>query len=391
MRLAIYDNIITVALTIAACIWGRFPSLCVIAGGTLLVLFSLACVDENDSLYIRLLQWIFIACFGIAAQQFFACSLYAVWKEKKLPLRFASAGVVYIIITVIFTKGEARLAKSILGLLLMYALAAFFYAIRRLFEWLEERSSETQNQIRISNLREMHEKQLNRKLVLQKFMADKNARLMERETISRNIHNSVGHSITAAVMTLDAADMLFDVSPEDARRKVNDANERIRGSLESIRRAVRVMDEEAKEVSLNDFLCEVETVADRFITDTTMRADILAPDPVPELMIPHEHVEFLIGALQEFLTNGAKHGHADRYLISVSADSANLRMEVKDNGHSEDFSEENARQKIEQGFGLKKIESYVKNAGGTCKFTNEEGFRATVTLPVLHEEEGGAL
>lgn len=391
MRLAIYDNIITVVLTIAACIWGRFPSLCMIAGAALLVLFSLACVDENDSLYIRLLQWIFIACFGVATQQFFACSLYAIWKEKKLPLRFASAGVVYIVITLIFTKGEARLAKCILGLLLMYALAALFYTGRRLLEWTQKKSAEAQNQILISNIREMHEKELNRKLVLQNYMADKNARLLERETISRNIHNSVGHSITAAVMTLDAADMLFDVSPEEARQKVNDANERIRGSLESIRRAVRVMDEEAQEVSLSDFLCEIETVADRFVTDTTMRADILAPDPVPELMLPHEHVEFLIGALQEFLTNGAKHGHADHFLIRVSADSANLRLEVKDNGRSEAFSEENARQMIEQGFGLKKIESYVKNAGGACKFTNEEGFRATVTLPVIHEEEGGAL
>lgn len=391
MRLAIYDNIITLGLTIAAAIWGRLPSLCVIVGAALMVLFSIACVDENDSLHIRVLQGLFLTCFGFAAQTFYACSAFALWKEKKLPLRFASAGVVYIVITLIFTKGEARLAKCILGLLLMYALAALFYTGRRLLEWTQKKSAETQNQILISNIREMHEKELNRKLVLQNYMADKNARLMERETISRNIHNSVGHSITAAVMTLDAADMLFDVSPEDARQKVNDANERIRGSLESIRRAVRVMDEEAQEVSLSDFLCEIETVADRFVTDTTMRADILAPDPVPELMLPHEHVEFLIGALQEFLTNGAKHGHADHFLISVSADSANLRMEVKDNGHSEDFTEDNARQMIEQGFGLKKIESYVKNAGGTCRFTNEEGFRATVTLPVIHEEEGGAL
>ena len=391
MRLAIYDNIITIALTIAACIWGRFPSLCVIAGAALLVLFSAACLDEKDSLHIRVLQGLFLACFGFAAQTFYACSAFALWKEKKLPLRFASAGVVYIVISAIFAEGEARLAKTILGLLLMYALMALIYGGRLLLEWSVRRSEEAQRQILISNVREMHEKELNRKLVLQNYMADKNARLKERETISRNIHNSVGHSITAAVMTLDAADMLFDVSPEDARQKVNDANERIRGSLESIRRAVRVMDEEVQEVSLSDFLCEAETVADRFVTDTTMQADILAPDPVPELMIPHEHVEFLIGALQEFLTNGAKHGHADRYLISVSADSANLRMEVKDNGHAEDFSEENARQKIEQGFGLKKIESYVKNAGGTCKFTNEEGFRAVVTLPVIHEEEGGAL
>lgn len=68
--------------------------------------------------------------------------------------------------------------------------------------------------------------------------------VVERENISRNIHNSVGHSITAAIMTLDAADMLYDVNPYEARKRMNDANNRIRVSLESIRRALRVLDDE---------------------------------------------------------------------------------------------------------------------------------------------------
>ena len=68
--------------------------------------------------------------------------------------------------------------------------------------------------IQNSNLNEMHEKRLNQELTKQNYLADKNARLVERENISRNIHNSVGHSITAAIMTLDAADMLYDVMVE---------------------------------------------------------------------------------------------------------------------------------------------------------------------------------
>ena len=86
------------------------------------------------------------------------------------------------------------------------------------------------------------QKKLAKELVIKNYLADKNARLEERENISRNIHNSVGHSITAAIMTLDAADMLYDTAPDKAREKMNTANERIRTGLEAIRQAVRVLD-----------------------------------------------------------------------------------------------------------------------------------------------------
>ena len=39
---------------------------------------------------------------------------------------------------------------------------------------------------------------------------------------------------------------------EDARKRMNDANTRIRGSLESIRRAVRVLDEESAGIAADD-------------------------------------------------------------------------------------------------------------------------------------------
>ena len=114
-----------------------------------------------------------------------------------------------------------------------------------------------------SNVSEMHEKRLNRELVKQNYLADKNARLLERENISRNIHNSVGHSITAAIMTLDAADMLYDVKPDEARKRMNDANERIRGSLESIRRAVRTLDDEEGTMPISDLKAAVEGIPGR--------------------------------------------------------------------------------------------------------------------------------
>ena len=193
-------------------------------------------------------------------------------------------------------------------------------------------------------------------------------------------------------MTLDAADMLYEVEPEKARQKMNDANERIRGSLESIRRAVRTLDEDGKPVPVSDLISDFNGIIDEFVMDTKIKADRIwepgnSPDAAEgdnkgDLTIPHEHAEFLTGVLKEFLTNGVKHGNADHFIVTLTGDSAHLRLSVKDNGQS-DFTDENSEAKIENGFGIKKIQSYVGRIGGKAEFSNDDGFRAAVELPLL--------
>ena len=84
---------------------------------------------------------------------------------------------------------------------ILFLVTAFFFLtlIYHLVEYMEKRKKWEDEKITASNISEMHEKRLNEQLVKQNFLAEKNARLVERENISRNIHNSVGHSITAAM------------------------------------------------------------------------------------------------------------------------------------------------------------------------------------------------
>ena len=101
-----------------------------------------------------------------------------------------------------------------------------------------------------------------------------------------------------------------------------------------------------------------------------------------DLQIPHEHTEFLSGAIKELLSNGVKHGDADKFTVWLIADSTHILVSVKDNGRSS-FNNENALQKIQDGFGIKKIIAYTKKAGGSTVFKNDNGFYAEIMLPVL--------
>lgn len=281
-------------------------------------------------------------------------------------------------------SGERDIPHIILRFVMLIAGAALLYLFESFICRYYDARNSVSKSVSVTALSEMYTKKLNQELVIKNFLADKNARLEERENISRSIHNSVGHSITAAIITLEAADMLFDKSPEMARKKIHTAKDRIRTGLDSIRHAVRVLDSEAVSISLADFLNEINTAADEFVMDTMRKIHMDIPENNDELYIPREHTEFLTGAFKELLSNGVKHGNADVFMVHIAADSNHIKLTVKDNGKS-DFSAENAAERLREGFGLKKLKSYAEKCGGTAVFSNENGFKSEITLPF----EGG--
>lgn len=280
--------------------------------------------------------------------------------------------------------GEKEIPLIIFRVIAITVIAILF----ALFEYIIQRFYNTRNSVSsavsATALGELYTKKLNQELVIKNFLVDKNARLEERENISRNIHNSVGHSITAAIMTLEAADILFEKFPEKAHEKILTAKERIGTGLDSIRQAVRLLDTDTSSISLSDFISGINNAADEFVMDTMRKIHTDYPQMNDELYIPREHTEFLTGAFKELLSNGVKHGNADVFFLHITADSTHIKLTVKDNGKS-DFSAENAEKRMKEGFGLKKLLSYAERCGGTASFVNENGFRTEIILPF----EGG--
>jgi len=409
---ALIDNCIIIILTIITAFLTEEPVLLLSAAGVLLVTIT----AESMGVHVTWLKWILCACFALAAGVWPGFLVFGVlWPKAHGEARTdreihgetravrgissegeaSGHGILYWIPIpaavflyfgwTIFLKRD-ELSGQLFAVTLLPALAvgagvALIFLLKQVVCFAEHKHRAEQEQLRQSTVSEMHEKKLNRQLAQQSYLADKNARLTERENISRNIHNSVGHSITAAIMTLDAADMLYDKKPEEARKRMNDANERIRGSLESIRRAVRTLDQDSQDVPLTDLIAGMDSIIDEFVMDTERVCNRLYDDFPAGMQLPHEHLEFLTGVLQELLTNGVKHGQADTFLVSLTGDSAHIRLTVKDNGHS-DYGAENEKQRLAQGFGLKKIISYTERCGGHAEFTNEDGFRSVVELPV---------
>lgn len=381
MVYTVLDNIIMILLTLISLFTSQSPGFFIVAAGLLMVLITYESFYEDKSRALVALELILMTLFAVLSGGFAGFIVFFLLKAAREYIRII-LGVSLFFFAALMIYKNMSFAMCIMQALLLTGAFLFLMLLYYLMERLEKKKVQEDEKLKASNVSELHEKRLNEQLVMQSFLAEKNARLVERENISRNIHNSVGHSITAAIMTLDAADVLYDVSPEDARKRMNDANTRIRGSLESIRRAVRVLDEDSAEIAAGDLKCEMEAVINEFVMDTHIRVDWDFSQLTDEITIPNDHAVFLTGALQELLTNGVKHGNASEFVVILIGDSAHIRLEVSDNGQS-DFDSLNEKSRIENGFGIRKMISYVEKCGGKTAFVNGNGFKGMVELPIV--------
>ena len=289
---------------------------------------------------------------------------------------------------ILFTIGNALQADYQFSIFLFYSLilstiSIVYYVIIKSLEKLAEVNININSSLQHSAQNEFLEKRMRQELAYKNSLIDYQARLEERETISRNIHNSAGHTITAAIVSLDAAELLYDSSPVEARNKVTLAKERMRQSLDTIRRAVRNLDDSSKEVPISDLIQNLILCLDQFSMNTNvkMRHNLLSE--FEEQFIPKMHSEFIISAVSELLSNGVKHGKASAFLVIVRIDSKHIQVDVDDNGTPEDtLNNTMIKQCIDTGYGLKKIQKYLEQSGGELAINGTDGWSVRMTLPL---------
>lgn len=282
------------------------------------------------------------------------------------------------------------LYRSGIALLLVYCILFLFISSLILYMDIKFYKYQTNQNKMVETLsliaiNELTQKNLNRELAIKNYLTDRNARLEERDRISLDIHNSVGHTVTTAIMALDAAEMLYEVSPEKARTKTVIAKERMHESLDSIRRAVRMLDEIKDKIVVNDFWVTLISMLEQFMLDTDIKIRYNIHVVSKDIIIDRKHTLFLRGAVQELLTNGVKHANANAFIVLLNCDSNHIKLTVSDNGKKFALlSKEEQDRKFAVGFGLKKISEYVNDCGGIFHSSYEEGFHVEITIPILN-------
>ncbi|QAA32221.1 sensor histidine kinase [Clostridium manihotivorum] len=219
---------------------------------------------------------------------------------------------------------------------------------------------------------------------LEKSIALQKIKYEEREQLSRDIHNSVGHTIMAAIMSLDAAEAVYNADSNKAMEKIKFANIRMRESLEAIRKAVRGISTKAGGQTIEDLMRLITLNINKLKEDFDIKIRIKTHYSDQQLKtqdICIERIDFLVGALQELVTNSVKHGKATAIIVVIEIDINNINIIIQDNGTGIENIRD-CQELLDNGFGIRKIGNYLISIGGALKLKNQEGLLVEMKVPI---------
>lgn len=197
--------------------------------------------------------------------------------------------------------------------------------------------------------------------------------LKERNRIAREIHDTMGHTLTSVLMELEAGERLLKTDKAAGAEKIGLAKGQIRKGLNDIRESVGVL---KKGQNVVDFPASLKLLMD----ETAGHGDIFIRYEISDLPPLSEFQEKAVfRALQEGLTNGIKHGNSSAFTFLLYYDSGQIRFHLQDNGTGCD--------KVVCGFGLSAMEQRIREVGGILLITSswQEGFGIDITIPVSKE------
>ncbi|GAB3011117.1 sensor histidine kinase [Bowmanella dokdonensis] len=203
--------------------------------------------------------------------------------------------------------------------------------------------------------------QLNRELMATQTLLNQAGKQAERTRIARNIHDLLGHHLTALSINLQVAGRKADGEVKQAVEKCH----AIAGLLLSdVREAVAEIREKSL-IDLQSALQELTTDLPRIQVDLNIQAEVQDV----------EQAHAILMCVKESLTNSLKHSSADRISISLSEASGNLQLDIHDNG----------QQKIagfRTGNGLRGIQERASGLCGQALFeSGPRGFHTRILLP----------
>ncbi|MGL5806710.1 MAG: sensor histidine kinase [Xenococcaceae cyanobacterium] len=205
------------------------------------------------------------------------------------------------------------------------------------------------------------------------LLIEDRAMLQERNRIAREIHDSLGHSLTAQSIQLANALLFLRSNFDKAQKFVREAKQLGAEALQQVRHSVATLRADPLQGKL------LQVAIAELVTDLQRRTEII-PHCAIELppVLPNEITVTVYRIVQEALTNIIKHSEATEVKISLKAIANSLEIFIKDNGNGF-YPKENTT-----GFGLQGMRERTAGLGGTFSLSSSplQGCQIIVKIPL---------
>lgn len=192
--------------------------------------------------------------------------------------------------------------------------------------------------------------------------------MAERARISRDLHDLLGHHLTALSLALEAARHQAGDGP--ALAQIERGQQLTKLLLSDVREAVRSLRGEAR-VDLTRVLAPLVADISRPRIHLDVPSDLAIEDP--------ERAQALVRCVQEIVTNAVRHSQAENLWVEVVDQKETIEVVGRDDGRGATL--------IEPGQGLTGMRERLTSLGGRVEIDSraDGGFRVRAMMPVAGE------
>jgi signal transduction histidine kinase len=197
--------------------------------------------------------------------------------------------------------------------------------------------------------------------------------LEERNRLSREMHDSIGHHLVTVSIELEILKKILFENPDEAKKLIEVVKNEISKSLEDLRNVVKTLRKPVElELTINESL---KNLINSFTSIKNIKANLEIGENILDLK--EDYKLTILRVCQEALTNIEKHSNATEIWVKLKKEDNNLILTVEDNGVG--FPNE-----IKEGsFGLIGIKERANIFNGRFLYENrkEGGARIVFSLP----------
>lgn len=193
-------------------------------------------------------------------------------------------------------------------------------------------------------------------------------KLEERNRLSQEIHDKIGHSMTGALIQMEAAKRLMEIDKEKSAELLQNAIHISKDGIESIRITLKNMKPPTEQIGIHRMKLFIEEFAGKNDVNIPFvykgNLDMISPI---KWKIIGENVT-------EALTNAMKYADATVISIDIHVLNKMVKVQVKDNGKGAAF--------VKKGLGIMGMEERTASVNGKIIVDGTSGFSVTMLFPI---------
>ncbi|MDI9215654.1 sensor histidine kinase [Clostridium tertium] len=200
--------------------------------------------------------------------------------------------------------------------------------------------------------------------------------IKERNRISREIHDSVGHSLSTAMIQLSAMESIADKEGSMLKDMAGNLRNFINESFQDVKKAVS----ELKSDDYDNYrgLIRIQELCKNFEKMSGVEVNIILSKGDWTLSIKQS--THLYRITQEVLSNALRHGKASKVKVIMNFTENDFVISFKDDGIGTDIIKES-------GFGLKNIRERAEEIDGIIDVSSEVGKGFFIKLVIPRDKE----